>query len=513
MATYKTPGVYVEEISTMPPSVAEVETAIPAFFGFTEFGEKNKSKRITSLLEYQSYFGGADVEKNISVTVSATQEILIDIINKSKNVLFYAMELYFANGGGPCFITSVGVFADNTEAITKDNYQAALKEIETEDEPTLLIFPDAPFSLAPDQYYSLMNDSIAQCTKLGDRFAVVDVLVADAIDVRKSIEAFRMAIAASDNVDMKYAAAYFPYLKTKINYVYDEASIKIAASDAFSDIKASAKKLKDDVNAAKILLDTANADVVANPDDNTKKRVALNLQRDFDKKEEKAKEAEALAVQSADSPVLNSILQNKVKQKLNEIGVELTPCAAIAAVYASVDNARGVWKAPANVSLNYVNSTTIKITDDDQNDMNIDVVDGKSVNALRPFIGKGIKVWGARTMDGNDNEWRYINIRRFFNMVEESIKKSTYWAVFEPNDRNTWVKVRAMIENYLILKWKDGALAGAKPDDAFFVRVGLGQTMTSQDVLEGKMVIEIGMAAVRPAEFIILKFSHKMQST
>jgi len=96
-------------------------------------------------------------------------------------------------------------------------------------------------------------------------------------------------------------------------------------------------------------------------------------------------------------------------------------------------------------------------------------------------------------------------------MVEESVKRSTGWAVFEPNDSNTWVRVRAMIENYLILKWKDGALAGAKPDDAFFVRVGLGQTMTPEDVLEGRMNVEIGMAAVRPAEFIILKFSHKLQ--
>ena len=120
-------------------------------------------------------------------------------------------------------------------------------------------------------------------------------------------------------------------------------------------------------------------------------------------------------------------------------------------------------------------------------------------------------VWGARTLAGNDNEWRYIPVRRFFNMAEESIKKATEQFVFEPNDKNTWVKVRAMIENFLILQWRAGALAGAKPDQAFFVRVGLGETMTAQDILEGRMNVEIGMAVVRPAEFIILKFSHKMQ--
>jgi phage tail sheath protein FI len=121
-------------------------------------------------------------------------------------------------------------------------------------------------------------------------------------------------------------------------------------------------------------------------------------------------------------------------------------------------------------------------------------------------------VWGARTLAGNDNEWRYINVRRFFNMAEESIKKATEQFVFDPNDANTWTKVRGMIENFLILQWRQGALAGAKPEDAFYVSVGLGQTMTALDILEGRMIVEIGLAAVRPAEFIILKFSHKMLS-
>ena len=102
-------------------------------------------------------------------------------------------------------------------------------------------------------------------------------------------------------------------------------------------------------------------------------------------------------------------------------------------------------------------------------------------------------------------------VRRFFNMVEESVKKATEFVVFEPNDANTWMRTKAMIENYLTGLWRAGALAGAKSDDAFFVNVGLGTTMTSQDILEGRMIIEIGMAAVRPAEFIILKFSHKLQ--
>jgi phage tail sheath protein FI len=133
------------------------------------------------------------------------------------------------------------------------------------------------------------------------------------------------------------------------------------------------------------------------------------------------------------------------------------------------------------------------------------------VNAIRSFTGKGVLVWGARTLAGNDNEWRYVSVRRFFNMAEESIKKATEQFVFEPNDKNTWVRVKAMINNFLTAQWRAGALAGPTPEKAFYVNIGLGETMTAVDILEGNMIVEIGMAVVRPAEFIILRFSHKMQ--
>ena len=141
----------------------------------------------------------------------------------------------------------------------------------------------------------------------------------------------------------------------------------------------------------------------------------------------------------------------------------------------------------------------------------VDPVTGKSINVIREFAGRGTVVWGARTLAGNDNEWRYVSVRRFYSMVEESITRSTRWVVFEPNDANTWVKVHSAIENFLTTLWRQGALAGAKPDEAFFVRCGLGSTMTPQDILEGRMIMEIGLAVSRPAEFVILRIAHKMQ--
>lgn len=541
MATYKTPGVYIEEISTIPPSVAEGETAIPAFIGFTEKGLALTPKRITSLKEYEDFFGGADPERDISVIIEQTQEDGRDVekvsevvLKKTSNyVLYYAMQLYYANGGGPCYVVPAGIIAPNASADIK-TYNDAIDASSREDEPTLIVLPDAPFWLPAEQYYSVMNHAVQECTRLGDRFAIIDVIVEG--DSQASIQLFRNSITASESRHLKHCAAYFPYLNTDLTYVY-KYNEKDEKDTTFNVLTPG------DETKAAVLTDALERAQAARTKASNARRIAVRLQRTAegidaaDPTKAAATEAATAAVTEAtrleqeattvDTEVqtlstgvskksyrdLTDLSKNQIKKKISELGVKLTPCAAIAGVYSSVDRSRGVWKAPANVSLARVKSTNVSITHDDQKDMNIDANAGKSVNAIRPFIGKGILVWGARTLDGNSNEWRYVNVRRFFNTVEEAVKKSTYWAVFEPNDKNTWTLVRAMIENYLILKWRDGALAGAKPDDAFFVRVGLGQTMSPLDVLEGRMIIEIGLAAVRPAEFIILKFSHKMQTT
>ncbi|NEQ36049.1 MAG: phage tail sheath family protein [Okeania sp. SIO3I5] len=207
----------------------------------------------------------------------------------------------------------------------------------------------------------------------------------------------------------------------------------------------------------------------------------------------------------------NTGLYNDIKSEISKKRVILPPSSSMAGVYARVDRDRGVWKAPANVSLASVTAPMVKITNEEQEDLNVDSSAGKSVNAIRYFTGKGVLVWGARTLAGNDNEWRYVPVRRLFIYVEESVQQATEFAIFEPNVSVTWLKVKSMIESFLEGLWRQGALAGSTAEQAFFVNVGLGVTMTSQDILEGRMNVEIGLAAVRPAEFIILKFSHKLQ--
>ncbi|PON13155.1 hypothetical protein C2W62_35855 [Candidatus Entotheonella serta] len=207
----------------------------------------------------------------------------------------------------------------------------------------------------------------------------------------------------------------------------------------------------------------------------------------------------------------HTTLYNQIKSRLNEAWVTLPPSPAVAGIYARVDRDRGVWKAPANVGIASVIEPTRLITHTEQDRLNVHP-SGKSINAIRSFTGKGTLVWGARTLAGNDNEWRYISVRRLFITLEESIQKAINFAVFEPNDATTWLKVKAMIESYLYSLWEQGALAGATPEAAYFVSVGLGQTMSTQDVLEGRLIVDVGVAAVRPAEFIILRFSHILQT-
>lgn len=204
-------------------------------------------------------------------------------------------------------------------------------------------------------------------------------------------------------------------------------------------------------------------------------------------------------------PIYSSII-DKLSQTMNT----LPPSGAIAGIYAQIDAARGVWKSPANVSINGIIGLTADINDKEQENMNIHET-GKSINALRKFTGKGFLVWGGRTLAGNSNDWRYINVRRLANMIEESAKKACMQFVFEPNVAQTWVNVKGMINNYLTTLWNDGALAGAKPEHAFFVQVGLNETMTAQDINEGRLVVKIGYAPSRPAEFIILEFKQMQQ--
>lgn len=177
------------------------------------------------------------------------------------------------------------------------------------------------------------------------------------------------------------------------------------------------------------------------------------------------------------------------------------PSGHIAGIYARIDTERGVHKAPANAVVKGALKTTTAINKADQ-----DILNQKGINCIRTFPSKGIRVWGARTIS-NDPEWKYINVRRFFNYVEESIEEGTEWVVFEPNDPGTWTQVKRSIETFLATLWRSGMLTGQKPEEAFYVKCGLGETMTQTDIESGRLISEFGMALIKPAEFMITRIS------
>lgn len=156
-------------------------------------------------------------------------------------------------------------------------------------------------------------------------------------------------------------------------------------------------------------------------------------------------------------------------------------------------------KAPAGLALAGATGLEREISKGEQ-----DVLNPAGVNAIRSFPGRGILVWGGRTLS-RDNEWKYVNVRRYFIYVEQSVEKSIQWVVFEPNGASTWLRVLTGIQNFLTMEWRGGALQGVKTDEAFFVKCGLGQTMTQDDVDAGRLIVLIGIATQRPAEFAILR--------
>ncbi len=678
---YKTPGVYIKEVPLFPPSVAQVETAIPAFIGYTEiavdpYGKvlTNLPVKIKSLVEFQSLYGSGYSPTSYKVVADNTKGNALVSVGPDKQFYLYdALRQFYDNGGGDCYIVSVGSFADT---IKFDSLKNGYEKLRKFDEPTLLLSPDAVGLIAGDgspdlaKFSDLQKLALKQCADLQDRFCIFDLMDGYlAEDVSNTpVSNFRDKIGINF---LNYGAAYYPWIITSYNYdisfrqlhIFDKAAPLVEITDFTTYSKDDTEKslmtalaarqtetnsfanvsvidpavvpsvvvdkstilsrgtayLKEllAVYAANIAKNASSADVKLNMSNyldllagivgcfktaETQANLApgtSGIKKDIKALKDTAELIAAIvslvkieknaktvantgalrnaafvdslytqleqdwlggvtyvsitadlaftvpasnigcqgiiaALNSSTASILSSFQSlldsahfyesqaekavfsahnffHGVNDKLTEFMRTLPPSGTIAGVYAAIDRTRGVWKAPANVSINSIIGPAVKIDSHDQEDLNVHTT-GKSVNAIRAFTGKGTLVWGSRTLAGNDNEWRYVPVRRFFIMVEESTKKASEPFVFEPNDANTWVKVRSMIENFLILQWRAGALQGAKPNDAFFVNVGLGVTMTELDILEGRMIVEIGMAVVRPAEFIILRFSHKMLS-
>lgn len=191
-----------------------------------------------------------------------------------------------------------------------------------------------------------------------------------------------------------------------------------------------------------------------------------------------------------------------VYDPLDKKNINIPPSGSVIGIYARSDNSRGVHKAPANEVVRGCTGLSVPFNKGEQ-----DILNPKGVNLIRSFPGQGIRVWGARTAS-SDPSWKYVNVRRLFIFLEESIKANTNWVVFEPNDEKLWSRVKRTIDGFLRSVWRDGALAGTTEADAFYCEIG-PSTMSQADIDNGRLICVIGVAPVKPAEFVIFRITQK----
>ena len=516
----KTPGVYVNEINAFPNSVVPVATAVPAFIGYTPQAAyqgksyKNKAVRITSFAEFQAYFCLPDPpapasaakqydpqyylvqqksqpgQGNYMLINSAYYSILPD-----PNTIYYfynSVKLFYENGGGDAYIVSVGAYGipsgraiNPGDQIINPNVQlndllGGLKLLLNEQEPTMYICPEATLLSVTDNA-TLMASILVQCTTMQTAICLFDIIGGnnpDPILYAHDIDVFRNNTGA---VGLDYGTVYYPFLGTTIMQNADLDYRNLFGGDL--------KQLAPLLSPA----DYPNPTVAT---------VIANIQNP----------SSTLTVTQNNNALLiaSPVYGLMMKHVLSDANI-LPASGAIAGVITTKDNSIGPWQAPANTVIIGVSTLPIIISDTEQMNLNVDAVSGKSINAIRLFNGLGILVWGARTLDGNSQDWRYIPVRRTMIFLEQSCKLAVHAYVFQPNQKNTWEAVKSMISSFLTSIWKQGGLQGASAADAFSVDCGLGVTMTGEDVLNGFMNVMVKVAVVHPAEFMVITFQQQMQ--
>ena len=476
------PGIYIVEDNSLALSISGRSTAIPVFVGV--FAPRvgvpvMECVRIENWMDFiEKFYPQALVARFTDVAPlevtgtksrkkksTATQEQSEPVATVSGTTLkevglalgSFSLRHYFENGGGTCYVLSLA------EANYEVNVAKLAPAIAKVPDITLLVYCEYLQAERDLQVYTALN------TLLLDNQGFF--LLADSPDG-----------ATISGLESTQTAAYYPAFET--NYKRQP----IIKNDDL------------DLSATEVLLKGYD-------DYPTLSRFKAALEVDNLPEQVKA---------------LYRSLVIDVENLLNSASsIYLRASPAMAGLYAVTDRTRGVWKAPANIAVAGVKSlveidgisetptpaymTPSKLAD----------VHAAGVNAIRSFFGKGVVVWGARTLKGTDQNsdpnWIYVPVRRLFNSVERDVKAALGRVMFEPNHSATWETVRSTIDHYLFGLWKEGALQGVKPQEAYFVQVGLGVTMTKQDIDEGNLIVEIGLAAVRPVEFVILRFTQNIE--
>ena len=505
MPTYLTPGVYVEEVPSTSKPIEGVGTSIAAFVGLAPGGPVNTPMRISNWTQFAKLFGDPNEPDNGPFMEGA--------------YLAHSVYGFFQNGGGLCWVVRVGA-GDGAAARPQAALPAAsdksieafhveaLKDVNGGVKVELTEEPGSGGEGGGDPTYKLVVDA---GTDGKEEY--------EGLTLKKG----RQNLATKVNQASKFLkiteAAGLPDARPAAG-TYTLSAPSVAAEEV------KATDFEGDVARRKGMGGLAAVDevtMVCMPDAMTLANGGDDVQlRDLQGKMIAHCEGAGDRMAILDAPP-NLIPQEILDWRMNTAGYDskfatlyypwievqdpltnqpilVPPSGHVAGVWCRTDSTRGVHKAPANEVVMGVNGLGFQVTQGEQGGLN-----KVGINCIRSFPGRGIRIWGARTLS-SDPEWRYINVRRLFNYIAESIMEGTQWSVFEPNDERLWMQLRIAASNFLTRTWREGALFGSSPEQAFFVKCD--SETNPPDVIEaGQVICEIGIAPVKPAEFVVFRLS------
>lgn len=524
MPSYLSPGVYVEEVPSASGSLSAGATAIAAFVGFTEKGPKGEDdpngempRLVTSWAQFESLYGS-----------------FVD-----GAMLPHAVYGWFQNGGSSCYIARVphmkpseqprqlalaaadkGVSADGNvvnieskELVDGLTVSVSVNNEVDPDEPDagptfdLIVFED---NKEVESFTGLSLDPKspnAVATKTKDaKFVTVTVA-----DLPADLDDLSLALPKPGNFPVKAPDAGVPIEMKAANFIGSETARKgingLALAEDVTivmvpDLVTVAKPDRTSKDFNKTMWKGVHAALIAHCEQHGNRMAILDPPPGLNVQEMKDWRNEGIYSSAFATMYYPWIkISNPIQAADADPELTVPPSGHIAGLWARTDSTRGVWKAPANDTIRGLVGLERSITMADQDNLN-----PIGVNCIRNFGTRGTRVWGARTLAPAEGEWRYINVRRLFNMIETTIMEGTQWAVFEPNDIRLWEGVKRTLNAFLRGLWRDGALFGATAEQAFFVKCD-AELNPPESIDEGKLIVEVGIAPVKPAEFVIFRIS------
>lgn len=557
MAEYLSPGVYVEEFDSSGQPLSGVSTSIAGFIGLAERGPvEGLPVLVTSMNDFKRSFGTYLSENQFG----------------SYRYLAYAVEQFFVNGGSNAYIMRVvpsdaavaasegallhvraknpGAWANQVKVACVPSSKAKTQIFEDVGAGKYRVKNSAGFQEADEVvFFDGQNTISRKVVQVRDQTIELDApLEGDPVDngllpVKVlSTSEFTIHVSYRDELETYENCSFNPLAANYVDKLTAKSSLVAIQADEAASVSAlfvesspylvtlaggsdgtpagisASHFVGEDLGPGKrtgiqSFVDNDQVSIIAVPGI-TEPAVQLalvahceNLGSRFailDIPREKTKVQDVLShrdiFDSSYAAMYNPWLQ--VFDPLEKRNMFIPPSGSVAGVYARSDSTRGVEKAPANEVLRGVTGLDVQYNKGEQ-----DILNPKGVNLIRTFSGQGIRIWGARTTSSN-TLWKYINIRRLFIFVEESIKAGTNWVVFEPNDERLWARVHRTIDAFLTRIWRGGALQGSSPSEAFYIDIS-SNTMTQDDIDNGRLICVIGIAPVKPAEFVVFRITQK----